>query len=693
MKKQQFLLFLLLATPFFLIAQTSNPVLNPLNVDKTNNAYPAFMSTVQNQDGTIETTLPYFATSARNPAKLYDTLVVVLDKYYEWVSDVNFDGDQTWFLLKYFDFNSNNIAYIELPHDTYNIVTVLIDDFSKTSIVIHEDFIFNSTDTLYISENMATNELLLDPRSIDDEPLGGVSGIHRTLYTFKFSFEDGWALSSYFLSPSEYRISDFNGSVEMYFGEFLSNHLPHRSFYLIEYPTPDSINSTHTFTNDPLNFAGNVFQFNAPGGSVNKKIGIGIFAKFVDGLGRFWISGSISYNNTGMNNWQCTFYSDLIDNDDFGYAAKLYFKYDYNNYCCRDSIYTELIDGSNDSMAMFRHFQPYADVHHWNYNDTCFINLGPQTYLPRWSNSNIAINSAVVRRDMNGSYLNGENAFESWAILNEASDTVATGVGLNIPGVIVNEGSYSTVQTYTDCSFGDFKGTTVLKANFNTRIIDKKPPPIRLMYLTDGGNKIRFKFNHQDEVFLHFSASDFKAYDYFYQGINFQPVNDELTEVFVKPHNEEEWMNVDFSIIHQDTIIGSTYLAKLSDYLMHDSALYDLKIKIIDLAGNSSEYTYLPAFVWGDYVLNTSESTQGRGVFTIHPNPATSKIYLSFNQAKNNAGIITIYKISGEIAIEEAIPMAEKVKAINISHLKQGLYIVSYRDIDGNMCNQKLVKH
>ncbi len=110
MKNHQIIFITFLILPFVITGQTNKGFTALTNPKENPNAKPAYISVAQSKDGTIERKVLNIHAPARDPDKEYDTLVVVMDKFYEMVNDVNFDGDQTWYFLRIDDFNSNNIA-------------------------------------------------------------------------------------------------------------------------------------------------------------------------------------------------------------------------------------------------------------------------------------------------------------------------------------------------------------------------------------------------------------------------------------------------------------------------------------------------------------------------------------------------------------------------------------------------------
>ena len=216
---------------------------------------------------------------------------------------------------------------------------------------------------------------------------------------------------------------------------------------------------------------------------------------------------------------------------------------------------------------------------------------------------------------------------------------------------------------------------------------------MRPMFLTDGDNKIKIKFELQDETILHFSASDFWSYDEFYNGVQFQPINDELTEVSIKAFDQSNWISIPVNLTYQDSVIGSMYRSELSEYLSSDPTIYDLKIKVVDISGNYSEHAYFPAFIHGNYLVGLEDRKHGRNQFSINPNPATSEIRIEFPATSGGNGNISIYGINGERVYCIDFSSHLKCETINISSLKKGTYLLLFEDWKGNNSVEKFIKY
>lgn len=623
-----------------------------------------------------------------------DTLVVVLDKPYFVLSDVYIDGTEVLYYLDEFQFNSQNTATIEIPHDTYNIVAVLHSGPPLISIPIIEGLEFNGPDTVFLADTMAVHDLVIDPRSIDNQPLSSLPGSLRTIFSFVFELEEGNALMNYSWFADDYRISDYTGQFRMYWGTMLSEEVSGNEQYLIEYNTHDSILSNHYYTNDPAELAHIELDMGIKPDARNSFLGIGWYQKFITAFGYYDVWGGIAFYVIPNEKWTGSLYFEMLDDTVFSFTAQYITEYDYNSMEYYDSTITEFVDAYNDSLAFFRYFRPDVDVHLWNDNDQYAVNQGPQTCWMRWTNSSATIVAQGNRYDMGRSYLKGDNDFTTYIIFDDGGSIVATGAGTNVSGIYVDEGEYTVEQTNAGCYFGNgYYGKSILRAGFNTALDDVRPPPMRPMKLCDGDNNMKFRYEPGEEVWVHFTASDFRGYDFFYKGINYQPLDNEKTRVFVREHHSVEWISVPVTLVDVDSTIGSMFKARVSDHFTSDSAYFDLKITVVDTSDNYSEYEYIPALMYGNFPVTTPEHPVSENNIKLLPNPVSDKLSIVIPEGTATEMTARVYTIDGKLVREFRIDCKERQYSVNVSDLESGVYFLVMDNFQGKPVSRKFIKH
>lgn len=627
------------------------------------------------QDNEVSTISKEIMIPSEDPDIEGDTLFIQLDSDYEFLRNVYLDGHGTFDYL--WDFDSHNVGYLLLPHGTYNIVGVLGKHLFEMAIVIHEDYQFTARDTIQLSSAMAENALIFDPRSVNNEPLIEINDMLNYGMFFNFDTNLGYTVVGYLWIPDcEYFISDFTGNFPLYFTAWLWDERPGSEFYLLEFDCPDTISGDVTLTNDPLNLTSTNISFHIPVNPRNQNFGFGYFNKYIDPAGDESLAGIIENRGFFTRHWECTLFTDLKFTP--GFANKTMYKlaYDYDSYTKYDSVYSDFFDEINDTLATFRSIKPPLNAHRWNPTDTCWINRGPQTYAAHWYNSSNTIRCVNIRQDMSGSFLTGDDGFNRYFILNASGDTVDKGQDQNIMLLNQPDGNYKSYFSYSGCKFPGYYGMHAMKNLFSTLKTDPNPPIIRPIRLMDGDNNIKIKFESGQAVRLEFNATDFEAYDAHLTGIGYQPIRDDLTEVFLKSHTEQDWQSVPVNLSYQDTVVGSIYQINLQPYLLVDSSLYDLRISVVDTSDNSSEYIYSPAFVYGSVILASPEYQESAPQISLSPNPTHQILNIDFSDARTYGGNIQIYSLDGRCLYDQEILHALNRIQISVSELPQGIYVL-----------------
>ncbi|NQT77442.1 MAG: T9SS type A sorting domain-containing protein [Bacteroidetes bacterium] len=636
-----------------------------------------------------------------DPTKDTDTLFIVLDTVYGggMLHRVFIDREINYTGIAVPTWINNTFGYLaNLEHGILNIAAVLPSDIGPYMyLVFRENYEFTGQDTIFLSASEAIHEINFDPVDENGNFLGNQAGTFSALFTLVFDLANGGIVPSSWgwLGNSNYYISDYYGeTIDLFFGSSITSPYSGDPTYIIEYPLLDSITQDVTLTNNPDDLANAVLNYTYYDKRDYNKIGIGIMLKLVAFTGNYGIWGMTSFMQQAANpNWECDLYMDMQDSEKFGYCLRHKMDYieDGESYNYIQSYYDEY----NDSIAGFLAFLPEADEYYVNAYDTLFFGNGTSYYWSNWSNFSNRISCVSDNMGMWGNYFTPFTNTNTYVIKDANGNTIQEGTGLEILVDGLEPDKYTVELLNSSCHFNGYTGSSTLFASFDKSKADPNPPPLKEIQLLNAENTMKYHFEAGEEVLLKFSASDFIGYDPYHVGIGFQPVVDSLTVVSIKEHSETDWSDVYCQIVYSDSIIGYQYQSTLTDYMLNDSAMYDVRILVEDYSGNTSEYSFYPAFIYGDFIVGVPEGTSNsinRSNINIAPNPVHENLYLSNIVASDNSLNYEILNPNGQVVKYGAIAPNGSQAVIRVSDLSAGLYIISLLNNNTPISSAKFIK-
>ncbi len=146
--------------------------------------------------------------------------------------------------------------------------------------------------------------------------------------------------------------------------------------------------------------------------------------------------------------------------------------------------------------------------------------------------------------------------------------------------------------------------------------------------------------------------------------------------LFIKNFIDTSWTELNVTAVPSlsDPTAGTTYVSDpgTSLYQFPDSTLADLKLVLVDSAGNTTTQTMHPAFLVRDAMTGINPLPVISGELRIYPDPATDKITIS--SAADNVAI-SIYTITGNLILNDL-----SKRDIDVSGFSPGLYILQLQD-------------
>lgn len=631
--------------------------------------------------------------TAREFEKAYDTLYFVLDQDYNDKlvlidQEINDGG------LPYPYWINSNLGYRIIEHGIVNIFAKLVATTGH-HLVFKENLNFDGTDTVFLSASEATHQVSFEPVNEDGVLFSDLPQPwkHVNKYSLVFDLSNGGiALVSMELSSSrKVYVSDYSGEIHMCFGSLYKDPDLESSNYYIEFPILDNINQPITLANDPEKLSSTILNYTYFEECDNSKIGLGYYNRFISGISgepTIW-GGAFFYDYPDTEYWQTTLFMDMVDSDKLNYVTRNIIRCGNN-----EIIQSPYFDELDDSIAGIYEYVYYADAHKINDYDTLSFGFGTSYYWPVWSNLEASIDCYSDNMGIFGNYYGADYSTDKFLIRDVDGNLVSEGTGLEIQFYSMEPGKYTVEQINKNCHFESYVGSSSLLSSFNTTLVDKNPPPIRHVQLLNNENTIKYHFGFGEQILLKFSASDFDSYDYVHVGTNFKSIIDSLTKVSIVLHQGTDWTEVNTNIVYSDSLIGSLFSSSLTGYLSDEPAMYDIKIYVEDYSGNSSEQTFSPAFVYGNYIVGNSEHSNNEIIeeaIIIHPNPAYHSIKITAIDGElNEVNSFEILSMNGDVLRKGIIN--QTTNSIDISDLASGIYIISLFDDDIPIMSKKLIK-
>ncbi len=217
-------------------------------------------------------------------------------------------------------------------------------------------------------------------------------------------------------------------------------------------------------------------------------------------------------------------------------------------------------------------------------------------------------------------------------------------------------GSFELEMNFNDYSFDGEQGNTRIRYRFDTNQVQKSPPVLNRLLFTDDNGTPLGSIDAGETVFLRFALTDGEYDDEYHY---YDPVSDDNVSLSLRVHGDTEWLEFPFEFTDEIDHInywvsGRAYSADISELVVSDSCLIDLRIEAADAAGNSVTYTAEPAFGAGDHVTAIGSDTFSEDVPAIdrllgnYPNPFNPETNIRFSLAQERRVTIDIYNIKGQ---------------------------------------------
>ena len=243
-----------------------------------------------------------------------------------------------------------------------------------------------------------------------------------------------------------------------------------------------------------------------------------------------------------------------------------------------------------------------------------------------------------------------------YVLRNQSGNVISSGMLGEDDIILPSTGQYELEMQFDEYSFDGEQGNTRIVNRFDTGQTLKSPPMLFRLIPTDEDGTPLGSISPGESVFLRWVVTDAE-----HDGENFyyDSVPDENVSLFGRVHGETEWREYSFEFLEEIPYIdyflsGRAYSADISELVVSDSCLIDLRIEAADGAGNSVIYTAEPAFGAGDHVTAIGPDTFSEDIPAIdrllgnYPNPFNPETNIRFSLARERHVTIDIYNIKGQ---------------------------------------------
>lgn len=564
---------------FSLPAHSTISVSVSISVDVSNLPYlnfpDAYFGALVADDGSTSAKIP---VTLLNPAV---TKLVFTGELPQSIFQIGLDG-------YYFNHQYPGSGEVDLflPQGNFDLISIY-----GNRIVVNENVSSQSSSTITVDKSQANHFVTFKPKDergqnipYDASSLGSVTftGQSRNFICFFPYAEDTLYLSN---QTSYY--------VNMRLRDRISSN--GNAFYDISITTPEGINSSKVYSNDPNDFAKvNVLNPSIPRGS-NQDMFYHSQGQIFGLINSSPLSVSnpveIYYSKTAIESAQYSFLQLMPQSGQSGYTwGAGGFKISLN-----DSIY--FFDSQRKPIAS----SPLTD-NRFDYNlGESLLRLNGRTYNRE---------GKIIFHDFpaQGTFTNFYGEREKGTIyykLKQGNLTVKTGSFVNktfdeyIEGYNLQQdataGPYTLSLRYDDNYVKGWAGSALAELKFDMSAGDKNPPS--LLHLSLHANDVSTNHLQRGQLGkINFGISDV-CLSYYGMECSDENYGLQSVEINIKRNGEEEWLNL--ALIERSA--QWTDLKEYESYLPNDltDGYYDLKIKAVDQQNNSLEYQLFPAFLVG----------------------------------------------------------------------------------------------
>jgi len=237
----------------------------------------------------------------------------------------------------------------------------------------------------------------------------------------------------------------------------------------------------------------------------------------------------------------------------------------------------------------------------WTYSGSSYeFGLGPRFPTAQFtSNGGTRLNWTTDVFGPLGEVRVADRAGTSAVVFNAQGTTIATVNGSIATVDLSPKGTYRLESTNLGTLYPGVNKTTSMSMNVDTTRTDFVPPTITTMMMLDGTGALATRLDPHGSGSLLFSAADFTVSQ---TGVrSYQQIQTNSTVASYRYSGETAWRPLTITQVNEDapSAAGVLYRADLGVVANTDRTLVDLKIDLVDVAGNTTSTIMAPAFSIG----------------------------------------------------------------------------------------------
>ncbi len=582
--------------------------------------------------------------------------------------------------LEIANFLSSHIPVIQIndstyefhpPEDTYDLMVTYYD--STLKYIFKNNINIISDTTLTFNRILAKNTITfygLDENGIPLSQIYGSSYIYSIYIPGKLSAGYGF--------PNDHiLVSDITEGVIISSQHFNSTIGSVDYIRSARFPVIKALYSDTILTNDPADYFVQSLQLNYPPPSTQRRIWRMATRRSSPLYGGLAGSGSgYIFNST---KWEGKLFINSEPDENYVHSARI--KADVDGQYSKEYIEFPNYRLYNNQIGSYYGITPPPITYLSSYGDTLVYGNAP--IFPNGIHlNNIEDNDQIAVYTKFYGPLNEIRYYDRFqsqlSIFDSFNNTLYNGILEEFDTLDVAPGKYRTNITNNYYWVNSTQGIGTLNAYYDLQNIDANPPILTSLRILNSLGKAKDNIWSNENAIIQFSAADFSTADTILtygpaKFIKYRKIISDSTKLFIKKNNAVEWDEIPVMVVSEDSIpldidwvnlvkwrkefryfpAGIIYHAELD--MIHDwqDIGLDLRIRIMDEAGNSLQWSLEPAcFVLHrqSNIINNENAARIKS-FALkqnYPNPFNPYTIINYEIPFDSNIELVLYDIKGQ---------------------------------------------
>lgn len=629
----------------------------------------------------------------------------LMNNHIDWSKDVDtvFFEFKNWRVFRDLLFFSHTASYsthdVTWLNDSTAYLIVNSGQFTLfDQYIIGKKMIYNIRENIEV--NSSTN-IILSPKEKNLIEITGFDEFGDPLklhngYTIKkmvlgFFANKGYQVfsSSYFAHDDTIYISDFSSNIDMHLSFLHFDVKNSKKNYLIDFPIYQGLSDSIALSNNPSDYLSCHAKFKLPSNIVNEDVYFGMLS----GVKRLAVTGAFTFGS----------FARLTKLDHLGkyWEGEIFLDFHQNNKICSFTGFELLSDSYeisskgiceyDNKMAVNFFMDKNSSTQYFQTGDTLYLNED-LNFISSWHVNDVRPNQNVhIWANKVGVLLENHYTDVQITLIKDELDTISV-ENSRFLGTNVENGSYKVVKEGLNYTNGQYSGNLVEVSEFEMGGNDANPPIMDMIKVLDSGGRILYRANKNQECSLHFWLRDIgfdidTTYNMYISRV--EPLNNQLTRAYAKLHTEGEWIEMDLTLVSEDTVAGAYYMSDISEFINVDAGALDFKIEFVDLHGNKTTSLIEPFLLIGESSIGVEDRYTPAKAAQVNsfPNPFSKETTIEYvldDVSDVQIGITNIYG-KKVYSLEEVLlgkglnKFTWDGKNMNNQEAEPGVYVISIK--------------